>query len=316
LLRVFTGPSGKSTSVDAGPFATKVAGGGEFLFRKGFFVVLILHFIASEFRIPYAYAGQKTFPGTTAGVDDYAGYSKSFVYDINIPGCALPGKVFVGQRQEPFGISLGEVFDLVKIRKRRFFFCCCFLKNCLKVNMDPTTGGDNPAKNSLARKAVTALALEIPTSCLNASNTVIGGWASVQHLTHVGPSQAHVAGAQKNRLGNPLINELFIGLTDKDQVRLFSSFSLKKKYLFVLFFSGMPKCLATIPSTQRICSIPQSPRFWTFCLTLTALRPSRPPFSPASTCPPSCKPIAFSLFCLFIILFNFKGIRVWQYCCC
>ncbi len=180
LLRVFNGPSGKSSNVDAGPFATNAAGGG------------------TEFRIPYSYAGQKTFPGTNAGVNDYDGYAKSFMYDINIPGCATPGKVFVGQRQEPFSISLGEVFDL--------------------VNLDPTATGQDPAKNSLARKAVTAFTLEVPISCLvGTGNGVIGGWASVQHLGHVGPSHSHVAGAQKNRLGNPLINELFIGLTDKDQ---------------------------------------------------------------------------------------------------
>jgi len=64
---------------------------------------------------------------------------------------------------------------------------------------------------------VTAFILEVPISCVKGSGNVIGGWASVQHLGHVGPTHQHVAGAQKNRLGNPLINELFIGLTDKDQ---------------------------------------------------------------------------------------------------
>jgi len=106
--------------------------------------------------------------------------------------------VFVGQRQEPFVISLGEIFDL--------------------VSLNPTTPGQTNSKNSLVRKAITTFALEVPSSCLvGAGNGVIGGWASVQHLGHVGPTHAHVAGAQKNRLGNPLINELFIGLTDKDQ---------------------------------------------------------------------------------------------------
>jgi len=126
LLRVFTGPSGKSSNVDAGPFATNTVGG------------------ASEFRIPYSYAGQKTIPF-------YTEYARSFEYGINIPGCTTAGKVFVGQRKEPFSISLGEVFDL--------------------VNLDPTAAFQNPAKNSLARKAITAFVLEVPITCVQGSAT-------------------------------------------------------------------------------------------------------------------------------------------------
>ena len=179
LLRVFTGAGQAKPTVDDGPFATNTNGG------------------SSEFRIPYSYAGNKTFPGTDAGVDDYAGYANTFIYDINIPGCALPGRVFVGQRQEPFNINLGQTFDL--------------------INYNPTTGAEqSDAFNSLARKAITTFAVEVPASCLSDGANVIGGWTSVQHLGHVGPTQIHVAGAQKNRLGNPLVNELFVGLTDKD----------------------------------------------------------------------------------------------------
>ncbi len=71
--------------------------------------------------------------------------------------------------------------------------------------------------NTLARKSVTSFALEVHASCLTGSspNGVIGAWGSVQYLKHVGPTHRHMAGAQKNRLGNPLINELFIGLTEK-----------------------------------------------------------------------------------------------------
>ena len=30
-----------------------------------------------------------------------------------VVGCAQPGKVFVGQRQDPFAVNLGTIFDLV-----------------------------------------------------------------------------------------------------------------------------------------------------------------------------------------------------------
>lgn len=78
------------------------------------------------------------------------------------------------------------------------------------------TQSDN--NNVLQRKAVTTFALEVAKSCLvgPSPDGIIGGWASVSYLKHVGVTQRHVTGAQKNRLGNPLINELFIGLPDKD----------------------------------------------------------------------------------------------------
>jgi hypothetical protein len=171
-LRVFSGASGVSTAVDNGPWATNAVNG------------------SNVFRIPYSYAGTKTFA-------DYDAYANSFIYDINIPGCASPGRVFAGQRQEPFSIALGQTFDL--------------------INYNPLTPGQSDENNSLRRKAVNSFVVEAPISCLVGNgNGVIGGWGSIQHLGHVGDNHAHVAGAQKTRLGNPLTNELFIGLTDKD----------------------------------------------------------------------------------------------------
>ena len=61
------------------------------------------------FGKPYDFVGTKTF-GSIGGYEDYA---KQFVYPIDIPGCSKPGRVFVGQRNEPFVVNLGPVFDLV-----------------------------------------------------------------------------------------------------------------------------------------------------------------------------------------------------------
>ena len=57
---------------------------------------------------PLDYIGEKTFP-------DYEAYANSFVYDIDIPGCATPGRAFAGQREEAFAVNLGEIFDLVNM---------------------------------------------------------------------------------------------------------------------------------------------------------------------------------------------------------
>jgi hypothetical protein len=174
-LRVVNGPLANNANIDLGPFATQVGNGSQY------------------FRKPFDYAGRKSFP-------DYETYANSFIYSANIPGCAFPAKVFVGQRRDPFNINLGGVFDLVNI-----------------VPVEELGGSEDPKFNMLKDKAITAFTLEVHKSCIaGQSDGIVGAWASVNYLNHVGPQQTHTVGPQKNRLGNPLINELFIGLTQKD----------------------------------------------------------------------------------------------------
>ena len=61
---------------------------------------------SATFDKPVDNIGEKTIP-------DYVGYAAKHIYDVNIPGCAKPGRVFVGQRQDPFAVNLGVVFDMV-----------------------------------------------------------------------------------------------------------------------------------------------------------------------------------------------------------
>lgn len=144
---------------------------------------------------------------------DYAGYADGHIYGINIPGCSINGKVFVGQRKEAFAVNLGEIFDL--------------------VNTNPLGARDAEGPGDLADKNVTSFALEVPTACLTgtAANTngdpVIGAWttASVRQARVLNPAPtadgkgATVEGGaytQVSRLGMPLVNEVVIGLKDKD----------------------------------------------------------------------------------------------------
>ena len=39
----------------------------------------------------------------------------SIIYAVNIPGCGTPGRVFVGQRKDPFAVALGKIFDLINL---------------------------------------------------------------------------------------------------------------------------------------------------------------------------------------------------------
>lgn len=160
----------------------------------------------TSFDKPVDNIGVKTIP-------DYAGYAAKHIYSVNIPGCAQPAKLFVGQRKDPFAVNLGTIFDLVNAP--------------VAVITDPAL--INAAPNTIDDKNVTSLALEVHQSCLTAgSETVIGGWTSASlrqgSLLNPTPKSGHqtaatVGGAwtQVSRLGMPLVNEVVIGLPDKDK---------------------------------------------------------------------------------------------------
>ncbi|RVU83523.1 DUF4331 domain-containing protein [Leucothrix sargassi] len=157
----------------------------------------------STFAKPYDNVGEKTF-GTA-----YADYANSFIHSVKLEGCPAGsdiGKVFVGQRKDSFAVNLGEIFDL--------------------VNTNPL-GGVNDEADDLADKNVTTLALEVPISCLTGDNEngIIGAWttASMQQVRVLDPSPKSLmtqvnsgAWTQVSRLGMPLVNEVVIGLPDKN----------------------------------------------------------------------------------------------------
>lgn len=154
------------------------------------------------FLKPVDNIGEKSFP------NGYSAYAAQFVYSMNLPGCNTPGRVFVGQRKEPFYIAVGKVFDLFNLNP-----------------LGPEVGGNN---NDLEGKNVSTIAVELPIGCLTANNNpVIGAWttASLRQARLVDPSPPAGLGnsakeggpwAQVSRLGMPLVNEVFIGLADKD----------------------------------------------------------------------------------------------------
>jgi len=64
---------------------------------------------SAVFEKPVDYIGDKTLGNSAA----YETYAQKHVHTANIPGCNMPAKVFVGQRQEGFAVNLGPIFDLV-----------------------------------------------------------------------------------------------------------------------------------------------------------------------------------------------------------
>jgi hypothetical protein len=161
---------------------------------------------SSTFTKPVDNIGVKTIP-------DYAGYAAQHIYNVNIPGCSMPAKLFVGQRKDAFAVNLGTIFDLVNA----------------PVAVITDSALINAAPNTIDDKNVTTLALEVHKSCLTAGgDPVIGGWTTAslrqaQLLNGAPPSGLQTtvrpggAWVQVSRLGMPLVNEVVIGLKDKDR---------------------------------------------------------------------------------------------------
>ena len=166
---------------------------------------------SAEFDKPVDNIGDKTFGATDVPLvpSGYATYANQHIYNVKIPGCAVDGKVFVGQRKEPFYIAVGKAFDLFNL-------------NPLGVEV----GGNN---NDLEAKNVSTLALEVPIACLTKdSEPVIGAYTTaslrqgrvLDGSPKTGQNKVERSGGawtQVSRLGMPLVNELIIGTVDKDK---------------------------------------------------------------------------------------------------
>jgi hypothetical protein len=164
---------------------------------------------------PLDNVGNKTIP-------DYEAYASQFIQTVSIPGCSTTGRVFVGQRAEAFAVNLGEVFDLVNFVP---------IDGAEPLNEDGATfpGGitqDRANDDLVGRANVTSIALEVPFECLgDDGDGIIGGWttASLPQAEIEDPSPTYEqtslyggAFVQQSRLSAPLVNELVIGLPDKD----------------------------------------------------------------------------------------------------
>jgi hypothetical protein len=183
----------------------------------------------TTFLKPVDNIGNKSIP-------DYAAYAANFVQEINYPGCAAPGRVFVGQRKEGFVVNLGEVFDL--------------------VNLNPA-GARDAEPNTLFDKNVTSIAIELPISCVTSkSDPVIAAFTTSSVQTGQKDGVNNIT-QQVSRLGMPLVNELVIGLPDKDAFNA-SAPSKDTQFLKYVTNPSLPVLLnalfgsaAVVPATPR-----------------------------------------------------------------
>ena len=116
--------------------------------------------------------------------------------------------VFAGQRDDPFFVDLGSIFDLGGLRPFNPF------------HLLPL--GAAPGVDALAGYNTHSIAIQVPISQLTTlAHPTIGIYASASRqkdtvLENDGTKDGHGPWVQVSRLGNPLINEVLIPLGKKD----------------------------------------------------------------------------------------------------
>jgi uncharacterized protein DUF4331 len=158
--------------------------------------------IANNLPVAPSYAGPKTFPH----------------YD-NVAAGAIRnlrggGKVFAGQRDDPFFVDLGAIFDAANLRQG--------------------TGNQGQGKDDLSGFSTHAIVLQVPESKVtknhrsvsgaDASNAVVGVWSTTERRKIEVTSADFDSSkgskgkwVQVSRLGNPLVNEVVIPAGKKDK---------------------------------------------------------------------------------------------------
>ena len=160
-----------------------------------------------RYATPTVLATDLLLPPNNVGKNSTPAYEDLAMQAVYTVGTGV--KVFAGQRDDPFFVDLGAVFDLLQVT--------------------------NPGKDALIGANVNTIALQVPIGQLtNDANGIIGMWASsIRAAVRIfgygkdgadDESKADSADAaqaylspyrQVSRLGMPLVNEAVIGLRDK-----------------------------------------------------------------------------------------------------
>lgn len=162
--------------------------------------------LGSDLPVPPPNIGPRTTP-------DYGSYAEDGVQDL---GDGVT--VFAGQRDDPFFVDLGAIFDLGGLRP---------FNEAHLIPLATEAGED-----SLSSFNVNSIAIQVPITDLtndgqpvaapDAANAVVGIWAGAMRQTTTvlnGTGAPELSGdfVQVSRLGNPLINEVIIPVGEKDE---------------------------------------------------------------------------------------------------
>ncbi len=225
------------------------------------------------FRKPVDNIGEKTIP-------NYPTYARNHIFNISIPGCTQKGRVFVGQRRDGFVVNLGEVFDrinLVPTAARDSRANILDDKNITSLALE--------IPRSCLLDPVAVAQGETPEPVLGAWTTASLRQARVLNPLPLAPGQVvndtpdnpaadntsiiardgetntpAVQGGpwtQVSRLGNPLVNEVIIGLNQKDQFNASEPFNDLLQFGTFVTHPTLPALIETLfdvpaPATPRL----------------------------------------------------------------
>jgi Domain of unknown function (DUF4331) len=149
-------------------------------------------------------------PRTTPDPDDLAEQGTYELLDGRV-------RVFAGQRDDPFYIDLGGVFDTLNLRR----------DPPLETTAEDANDGANPfGVDQLAGFNVHSIALEVPArlltadrkSAAHAAQPMLGAYANTsRRALRIATGEGDGPWIQVQRLANPLVNEAIIGTFDKDE---------------------------------------------------------------------------------------------------
>jgi hypothetical protein len=171
-------------------------------------------------------------------------------------------KVFAGTVDDPFWLDLGGTFDTANLRTAVQGGVLTTTQNNAKENV---------VADTVAGYAVNAIAIEVPVTMLTRTGQVeastapaatIGVWGATSRprvTVRRAPLPAQGSGgwSQVQRMGNPLINELLVGIGSKDR---FSMDQPKNDAQFAGFFLDPVLARALNAATGGAVAIPAVPR--------------------------------------------------------
>jgi len=153
--------------------------------------------IVSDGRVPPVNIGPRSTPAP-----QYDTLAQSAVKTVG------GSKYFAGQRDDPFFVDLGSIFDLGGLRPFNTFHLLAL--------------GATPGVDGVGGYNTHSIVMQVPISEIgHAPNKVLGIYASasrqsVRILKKDGTEKAEGGWTQVSRLGNPLVNEVLIPLGQKD----------------------------------------------------------------------------------------------------
>ena len=147
---------------------------------------------------------------------NYAALATQGIYDLG-----GGSRVFTGQRDDPFFIDLGSIFDLLGLRP---------FNNAHLIPLPAGAGIDSPGGFNIHTTSIQVpITILAPTCPVNASGIptdaadkrcVIGVWATAERRARTTRAGGTITSSgsfvQVSRLGNPLVNELISDLARKD----------------------------------------------------------------------------------------------------